>query len=81
MKKIIASCGLSLVLAACGSSGGNTPTAQPEVPPSEPPVVLEVGKQVDLAIAKAENLTDIAEPEAIDAVTVTSNEDGEPKAL
>ncbi len=81
MNKIILGTSLCLLLAGCGSSSSSSTVAQPEIPATPTPVVLEVGKQVDLALAKAEAVTDLAEPDAIDEVTVPANEDGEPKAL
>lgn len=78
MSKILACLSLCILLTACGSSNNEVKT-EPVKPPE--PVALDVGTQVEVALAKPEASTDTAEPEAIELVTVPVNDDGEPKSI
>lgn len=72
-------CGICLcaVLAACGGSSDPAPVMQP----TQPPVALDVGSQVEAQLAQAEASSETSEPAAIDTVTVPTPDDTEPKPL
>jgi hypothetical protein len=80
MIKYLCGIGLLALLTACGGGGGySEPPVQPPV--VEPPVSQDVGPQVEVQLAKTEAATEMAEPVAIDSVTVPMPEDSEPKPL
>ncbi len=78
MSKILACLSLCFILTACGSSNNEVKT-EPVKPPE--PLALDVGTQVEVALAKPEASSDTAEPESIELVTVPVNDDSEPKAI
>lgn len=74
-------CGVMLTACGGGNSSSSVVDVKPTPTPTPTPVAQTLNEKVDSLVASNEVASDVQEPDAIDANSVSEPDDSEPKAL